>query len=107
MMNEYAPSQLTRAEIDALPGPTLLDFGVNWCGHCRAAQAKLAQALSGHRAVRHLRIEDGPGRPLGRSFGVKRWPTLVFLRDGQEVERLVRPPDAAAIEQALGQIDPG
>ena len=31
---------------------------------------------------------DASGRPLGRSFKVKLWPTLVFLRDGREIERL-------------------
>jgi thioredoxin 1 len=37
--------------------------------------------------VRHVKVEDGSGRRLGRSFGVKLWPTLVFLRDGREVAR--------------------
>jgi thioredoxin 1 len=50
--------------------------------------------------VRHIRVEDGRGRPLGRSFRVKLWPTLVFLKDGKEVARLVRP-SGAAIEDAL------
>lgn len=104
-MDYYAPSELTRAEVEALAGATLLDFGVNWCGHCRAAQPRVAAALAHHPQVRHLRVEDGPGRLLGRSFGVKRWPTLVFLRDGQEVERLVRPADAGSVEQALARIE--
>ncbi len=41
--------------------------------------------------VRHLKVEDGKGKPLGRSFQVKLWPTLLFLRDGQMLRRLVRP----------------
>ena len=49
-------------------------------------------------------MEDGPGQPLGRSFRVKLWPTLVFLRDGQEVARLVRPQDAQSIHEALQSI---
>jgi thioredoxin 1 len=36
---------------------------------------------------------------------VKLWPTLVFLKDGREVARLVRPTDAAAIRKALADID--
>lgn len=100
-MNPYLPDAPTRAEIDALPGPTLLEFGANWCGHCQAAQPHIAEALAQHRALRHLKIEDGPGRPLGRSFRVKLWPTLVFLRDGQEVARLVRPTSSAEISRAL------
>lgn len=106
MTAPYAAAQPTRAEIDALAGPVLLDFGTNWCGHCQAAEPVVSGALAGHAGVRHLRVEDGSGRPLGRSFGVKLWPTLVFLRDGQEQARLVRPRDAAAVAEALARIDP-
>lgn len=106
MNTEYPSVEPTRAQIDALPGPTLIEFGTPWCGFCRAAQPLIAQALVGHSHVQHLKIEDGSGRPLGRSFRVKLWPTLVFMRDGQEVARLVRPGDAQVIGQALAQIDP-
>ena len=90
-----------RIDVDALPGLTLLEFGTAWCGHCRAAQAALAEVLSAHPQWRHLKLEDGPGRALGRSYRVKLWPPLVLLRDGQEVARLVRPTQAADISAAL------
>ncbi|HTJ05833.1 MAG TPA: thioredoxin family protein [Caldimonas sp.] len=96
----------TRAEIDALPGATMVEFGTSWCGYCRAAQPAIAAALDGHRGVRHVKIEDGSGRPLGRSFGVKLWPTLVFMANGREVARLVRPRDRGAIDDALDAITP-
>ena len=54
-------------------------------------------------AAAHIKVEDGSGRPLGRAFRVKLWPTLIFLRDGQEVARLVRPQSAGAIRDALSQ----
>jgi thioredoxin 1 len=101
-----AAREPTRDEIDALPGPTLLEFGTPWCGHCRAATPLIAAALAVHRGVRHVKIEDGSGQPLGRSFGVKLWPTLVFLVDGAEVARLVRPRDRRAIDASLAAIAP-
>ncbi len=94
----------TREAVDALPGPVVLEFGTGWCGHCQAAQPLVQAAFAGYPQVRHLRIEDGPGRRLGRSFGVKLWPTLVFLRDGAEVARLVRPTAVDAIDEALARI---
>ena len=94
----------TRDEVDAAPGPVLLEFGTAWCGHCRRAQPLIAEALGAHPGVRHIKVSDASGKRLGRSFGVKLWPTLVFLRDGVEAARLVRPADAAAIRRALAQI---
>lgn len=105
MNTGYAEQEPVRSEVDALPGPTLLEFGTPWCGWCRGAQPHIAQALAAHPGVRHLKVEDGSGRPLGRSYRVKLWPTLVFLRDGQEVARLVRPQEAQEIGQLLDQID--
>ena len=84
-------SEPTRAEVDAFAGPTLLEFGANWCGYCQAAQPHITAVMARHPAVRHLRIEDGRGRPLGRSFRVKLWPTLVFMRDGKVLKQVSRP----------------
>ncbi|MES2535666.1 MAG: thioredoxin family protein [Pseudomonadota bacterium] len=105
MNNVYAATEPARAEIDLLDGATLLEFGAPWCGHCQAAQPLLASAIADHPRVRHIKIEDGSGLALGRSFRVKLWPTLVFLKQGKEIARLVRPGDANAIRDALTQID--
>lgn len=105
MNHEYTTTEPLRSEIDAHPGALLLEFGSPGCGYCRAAQPLLAASLADRPNLRHVKIEDGRGRPLGRSFGVKLWPTLVFLRDGQEVARLVRPQESAGIAQALALID--
>lgn len=106
MNDTYAMPEPARAEIDALNGPAVLEFGAPWCGHCQAAQPLLANAFEDHPSVPHIKVEDGKGKPLGRSFRVTLWPTLVFLQDGKEVTRLVRPRDENAIHHALAQIDP-
>ena len=104
MNDRYASIEPARAEIDMLDGPTMIEFGTPWCGYCQAAQPLVATAIADHPEVRHLKIEDGKGRPLGRSFRVTLWPTLVFLTNGREAARLVRPGDANAIRQALAQL---
>ena len=95
------------ADVQALPGLALLEFGTEWCGHCRAAQPLIAQALALHSDTelpwQHLKIEDGPGRALGRHYRVKLWPTLVVLRDGQELGRLVRPANAQVLETLMSK----
>ncbi|MEO5630228.1 MAG: thioredoxin family protein [Thermomonas sp.] len=80
--------------VNALPGMVLLDFGTDWCGHCMAARSTVDAWLGNHSAIDHLRIEDARGRALGRAYRVKLWPTLVLLRDGREIARVVRPREA-------------
>ena len=103
---DYAGVEPKRSDVDALAGPSVLEFGSPWCGWCRRAQPLIAEALAAHPEVRHIKVADASGRRLGRSFGVKLWPTLVFLRDGQEAARLVRPQKADEIARALAAIDP-
>lgn len=106
MAQAYATAQPERTEIDALRGAAVLNFGTNWCGICNAARPLIEAAFAPHGGVSHIKVEDGSGRPLGRSFGVKLWPTLVFLRDGVEVERLVRPQSEQQVADALARLAP-
>ncbi|WP_444676830.1 thioredoxin family protein [Halomonas sp. E19] len=104
MQERYLAEEPSLAEVTAMAGPLLLEFGTPWCGYCISVQSSLAMALAEYDEVLHLKIEDGRGRRLGRAFRVKLWPTLVFLRDGEELERLVRPSGSAVIRAALSRI---
>lgn len=101
MGKAYETTQPERSAIDALPGTVALEFGTGWCGYCRAAEPHITAALSDYPEIEHIKVEDGPGRPLGRSFRVTLWPTVVVLRSGQELARVVRPADTDAVRQAL------
>jgi thioredoxin 1 len=98
------PAEPTRTEVDGMAGETVLEFGAGWCPICQAARPLIDRALAGHPDVKHLRIEDGKGKPLGRSFRVKLWPTLIVLRDGRELARVVRPSAAQEVTLALQQL---
>lgn len=105
MNHHYASVEPTRDAIDALPGATVIEFGAPWCPHCQRVQPLLEDAFDAHPGLRHVKIEDGPGRRLGRSFRVKLWPTLIFIKDGAEVSRLVRPDSTVDIAQAMSAIE--
>jgi thioredoxin 1 len=101
----YAVTEPLRSEIDAQAGVVVLEFGAPWCGHCMAAQPALRELLAMRTDVRHIKIEDGRGRPLGRSFGVKLWPTLIVMRDGRETARATRPRTPDELDQVRIALD--
>lgn len=93
----------TREQVDKMAGPVLLEFGTAWCGFCRALTPSVTELLARNPGVRHVKVEDGSGRPLGRSFKVRLWPNLVFLRDGVVVRQLARP-TRAELENAMKEL---
>ncbi|MGM8851758.1 thioredoxin family protein [Salinicola halophyticus] len=104
MTIDYTTDEPDRESLRDIPGPAVVEFGAPWCPWCQAAQPLIVEAFEGLDDLPHFRIEDGKGRPLGRAFGVKLWPTLIFLRDGEEVARCVRPESAEPLQQALAKI---
>ncbi len=101
---DYEQPGPTWEEIDATEGPLVLEFGTAWCGYCVAARPYIEAAVAEHSLVTHRKVEDGPGRALGRSFRVKLWPTLLVLCDGRELGRVVRPSSVEEIRSALAVI---
>jgi thioredoxin 1 len=94
--------ELSRADVDATTGELVLEFGASWCPICERARPLIDAALATRPGTRHVWIEDGKGKALGRSFGVKLWPTLIVIRDGREVARVVRPRRSDEVLAALG-----
>jgi thioredoxin 1 len=94
----------TRDEVDRLPELVMLEFGASWCPYCIEMMPVVAQLLEQNPHIRHIQVEDGRGKPLGRSFRVKLWPNFVLMRDGQVFRQMARPSAAqlrAAVEELV------
>ncbi|ART79535.1 thioredoxin family protein [Oceanisphaera avium] len=103
--SDYLEETFTFEQIGELSGDVILEFGAPWCGHCQAASAAIKEAVTEHTGLRHIKIYDGKGKPLGRAFKVKLWPTLILLRNGQELARLVRPLQTNEVRQLIAAIN--
>jgi molybdenum cofactor synthesis domain-containing protein len=77
----------TAEAVQALPGLVLLEFGTDWCPHCLGAQDAIRKVLAPRDDIQHIKVEDGPGRRLGRLFRVKlcpRWCCCRTARNPQD-----------------------
>ena len=99
--HEDAPSIEDVAE---LSGYAVIEFGAPWCGHCKAA-APAIEAVLAKADLPHIKVFDGKGKRLGRSFKVKRWPSLILLASGKEVARTVRPLAVEDVAALLANIN--
>ncbi|MBE8715956.1 thioredoxin family protein [Cellvibrio polysaccharolyticus] len=101
---DYAEETFTFEQVSELAGDAILEFGAPWCGYCQAASSAIKEVVAEHSELRHIKVYDGKGKPLGRAFKVKLWPTLILLHEGNEVARLVRPLSSDEVRQLISKI---
>lgn len=68
----------------------MVDFWAEWCGPCKMlspAVEELAAQYEGRALVAKVNVDEEPD--LARRFGIMSIPTVIFLKDGQEVERKI------------------
>ena len=100
MVKHFKTSEFDAA-VNAAP-VAMVDFWAEWCGPCRMLAPlvdQLAGDYDGKVLVGKVNVDEEP--ELARRFGVMSIPTVVVLKNGQEVDRLVGVRPAPAFAAAL------
>ena len=82
--------------------PVLVDFWATWCMPCRMLAPtieEIAEEADGRAYVGKVNVDEEP--QLALQYGVRSIPTLIFVRDGKEVGRMVGVQDKEDIETQL------
>lgn len=104
------PAILTLSDADfdgaAKAHPLLLvDFWAEWCGPCRMIAPlleELAGEYAGRLAIGKVNVDEN--RQTAARFGVRSIPTLIFLREGSQVEQIVGAHPKAALKSKIDQV---
>ena len=79
---------------------TMVDVWAPWCGPCRTL-TPIIERVSEETNVKLLKINADESGELTTSFGVRGIPTVIFFKNGQEVDRVVGLKQATAYNEII------
>ena len=84
--------------------PVVLDLFATWCGPCKMLRPVLEELSEEHNEVKFVSVDVDEESEIAMKYGVSSIPCLVFLKNGEEVDRSVgfRPKDV--IEDMIGTL---
>jgi thioredoxin 1 len=92
--------QINEFEEQLSTGLTMVDFHASWCGPCRTL-GPIIERVSEEKNVKLLKVDADESKDVASSFGVRGIPTVIFFKDGQEVDRIVGLKQATAYNEII------
>lgn len=76
-------------EIGSHQGPAVVDFWAEWCPPCKAFGPIFEEVGAANTGMKFAKCDVDQSNATAQQFGVRSIPTIIFLKDGKEVDRIV------------------